>query len=136
MAYSKVSVLDANITVALPSLLHRMPKTRVAIAKELAQQHTCQLKRVRRSRHWQLTGQALDIQNVYHQLILAPEGLEFLIKKIQACLLLHQDKLHTPQQRLKQMLLAEPNMTLSQLMEMTQCSLVEARRARFDADEL
>ncbi|GAD79388.1 hypothetical protein VEZ01S_11_00300 [Vibrio ezurae NBRC 102218] len=106
-------------------------------AKRLAEQHACQLKRVRRSRNWMISGEALQIQtfcqciNVRH-----PESLAFIVRKITPALQQHQDKLESPQQRLKRLLVEDPNMTLSELMELTQCSLVEARRARFDADDL
>ncbi|MPW36675.1 ribosome recycling factor family protein [Vibrio halioticoli] len=130
-------MIDTTINISLPSLIHRVGGDAVQEAKLLAQQHACQLKRVRRSRNWMISGEALQIQ-AFCQCIntLHPESLAFMIRKITPALQLHQDKLESPQQRLKRLLVEDPNMTLSELMELTQCSLVEARRARFDADDL
>ncbi|WP_459681572.1 ribosome recycling factor family protein [Vibrio comitans] len=127
--------IDQSITVALPSLIHRVGKETVQSVKQLALKHECELKRVRRSRHWQVSGDALNIQALSSELTQQPENVLFILKKLNLALQLHQDKLESPADRLKRLLTENPNMTLSELMEMTHCSVAEARRARFEVDE-
>lgn len=127
--------IDQSITVALPSLIHRVGGETAQSVKQLALKHECELKRVRRSRHWQMSGDALNIQSLCSELTQQPEKVLFIIKKLNLALQLHQDKLESPTDRLKRLLTENPNMTLSELMEMTHCSVAEARRARFDVDE-
>ncbi|MEZ9133836.1 ribosome recycling factor [Vibrio breoganii] len=127
--------IDQNITVALPSLIHRVGGETVQSVKQLALKHECELKRVRRSRHWQVSGDAINIQALCSELSQQPDSVLFFIKKLNLALQLHQDKLESPADRLKRLLTENPNMTLSELMEMTHCSVAEARRARFEVDE-
>ncbi|GEA49668.1 ribosome recycling factor Rrf [Vibrio inusitatus NBRC 102082] len=126
--------MDQSITVALPSLIHRVGKETVQSVKQLALKHECELKRVRRSRHWQVSGNALNVQALCLALTQEPKDVLFILKKLDLALQLHQDKLELPADRLKRLLIENPNMTLSELMEMTRCSVAEARRARFEVD--
>ncbi|PMO59124.1 ribosome recycling factor [Vibrio breoganii] len=127
--------IDQSITVALPSLIHRVGGETVQSVKQLALKHECELKRVRRSRHWQVSGDAINIQALCSELSQQPDSVLFIIKKLNLALQLHQDKLESPTDRLKRLLTENPNMTLSELTEMTHCSVAEARRARFEVDE-
>ncbi|MFA0698159.1 ribosome recycling factor family protein, partial [Vibrio sp. 10N.222.49.C9] len=82
--------------VALPSLIHRVGGETVQSVKQLALKHECELKRVRRSRHWQVSGDAINIQALCSELSQQPDSVLFIIKKLNLALQLHQDKLESP----------------------------------------
>ncbi|OBT14030.1 ribosome recycling factor [Vibrio sp. UCD-FRSSP16_10] len=127
--------MDEPIIIALPSLIHRVGSEKAQLAKAMAVSNGCLLKRVRRSRYWQLTGTAIDVQSFTQCLQHRSDGMLFIIKKLNDALVLHQDKLEPPQRRLQRLLTENPSMALSQLMEITNCTLAEARIARFECDE-
>lgn len=121
----------------LPSLIHRLGGERVQKAKLLAAESGCSLKRVRRSRHWQAVGTAAALYQFCQSLKQSePEVMQYLIKKLDQALLGHQDKLESPQDRLIRIIQANPTITLAQIMELTNCSIAEARRARSSLDFL
>ncbi|MXR69899.1 ribosome recycling factor [Shewanella sp. JBTF-M18] len=127
--------MNEAIVIALPSLIHRIGREQVIQAQILAVEFGCSLKRVRRSRNWQLTGGAVDVQSFtlalkQRQPAMAP----YLIGKLEAGLLPHADKLEPLSVKLVRMIHETPGITLGELMEQTQCSIIEARQARFDAD--
>ncbi|WP_281213254.1 ribosome recycling factor family protein [Shewanella insulae] len=127
--------MNEAIVIALPSLIHRIGREQVIQAQILAVEFGCSLKRVRRSRNWQLTGGAVDVQSFtlalkQRQPAMAP----YLIAKLEAGLLPHADKLEPLSVKLVRMIRETPGITLGELMEQTQCSIIEARQARFDAD--
>ncbi|MGL6259951.1 ribosome recycling factor family protein [Vibrio sp. WXL103] len=124
------------ITVPLPSLLHRLERQKVDLAKQLCEAQSCQLKRVRRSRNWQLVGSPMAIDAFVRQYqVQAKTEVDFLINKVQAILNQHQDKLEPLEDKLQRMLQEQPNMTLAELMQATQCSLMQARQARLSLEE-
>ncbi|MEF1339629.1 ribosome recycling factor family protein, partial [Vibrio rotiferianus] len=53
---------DTTITIPLPSLIHRIGGDNAKRAKAIAVEKKCELKRIRRSRNWQITGEALDLK--------------------------------------------------------------------------
>ncbi|QFU24159.1 ribosome recycling factor family protein [Shewanella eurypsychrophilus] len=127
------------ITISLPSLIHRIGREEVKQAKVIALQYHCELKRVRRSRHWRLSGEAIKIQSFTLHLKTAPlqrerGGFRYLILKIETALLEHTDKLEPLEAKLARLINESPNITLSELIHITDCSLAEARTARFHAD--
>lgn len=128
-----------KITLALPSLIHRVGSDVVKQAKEIALRYDCELKRVRRSRNWQLSGEAINIQSYAEFLVsqLKQNALEvqfsYLIQKIKAALLTHADKLEPLSAKLERLVNNNPNITLAELMQISDCTLVEARTARFKA---
>ncbi|ABZ77879.1 conserved hypothetical protein [Shewanella halifaxensis HAW-EB4] len=131
--------MKQEITISLPSLIHRIGREAVKQAQAVAQQFTCELKRVRRSRNWGLTGDAMQIQAFSQQLKavqLNTGGSEFtyLIRKIDTALLAHGDKLEPLAAKLIRLIKQEPNITLTELMHLTDCTQAEARTARFEAD--
>ncbi|MGR5120051.1 ribosome recycling factor family protein [Vibrio astriarenae] len=123
---------DSLITVSLPSLLHRLERTQVELAKQLSQEYHCTLKRVRRSRNWQLVGAAPNLLNFVeafrHHAI---NERCFLCRKVDDVLSQHQDKLEPLEAKLIRLLKESPEMTLHQLMSQTRCSIAQARHARF-----
>ncbi len=125
------------ICISLPSLIHRIGREAVKQAQGLALQYQCELKRVRRSRNWSLTGQAREIQSFIATLkaCVDAEKFHYLLKKGEAALLQHGDKLEPLDAKLVRLLAENPNLTLGELMALTDCTLAQARLARFQFDE-
>lgn len=127
--------MNENITIALPSLIHRIGGEKAKQAKTIAVQYNCSLKRIRRSRNWSITGGAVDIQTFIEQLKQTePDRFNYLIKKIETALLEHSDKLEPLEAKLARLIKQSPNITLAELVELSQCTLAEARVARFHSD--
>lgn len=55
---------DQAIAITLPSLIHRIGSDTVKRLKLQAQTFDCELKRIRRSRNWQLLGEAARCRNL------------------------------------------------------------------------
>lgn len=127
--------MNEAITVPLPSLIHRIGREQVKQAQVMALQNHCTLKRVRRSRHWRLVGGAVDVQSFAAQLQRAHNAdMGYLVRKLAAALLQHADKLEPLAAKLARLIERCPNITLAELMDVTQCTLVQAREARFNAE--
>lgn len=125
-----------DISIPLPSLIHRIGRESVKRAQAIAVQKGCELKRVRRSRNWSITGQAIAIQSCCVELKALSDTAEFafLIKKIDSGLLQHADKLEPLGAKLVRLINQNPAITLGELMQQTQCTMSEARLARFEAE--
>lgn len=125
-----------DISIPLPSLIHRIGREAVKRAQAIAVQNGCELKRVRRSRNWSITGQAIAIQSCCGELKGQSDTAEFafLIKKIDSGLLQHADKLEPLGAKLVRLINQNPAITLGELMQQTQCTMSEARLARFEAE--
>ncbi|MGI2171976.1 ribosome recycling factor family protein [Shewanella sp. MF05960] len=127
--------MNDDITIRLPSLIHRIGSEKTKQAKAIALQYDCELKRVRRSRNWALIGEALKIQAFTIDLrALDDDGWRYLIQKITTALLEHADKLEPLDTKLTRLITETPGITLGELMQLTQCSIAEARIARFNAE--
>ncbi|WP_119967615.1 MULTISPECIES: ribosome recycling factor family protein [Shewanella] len=123
------------ITISLPSLIHRIGRESVNQAKVIAVEHHCELKRVRRSRNWTLVGEAIKVQSFNSQLnSVSQESFAYLSKKISAALIVHADKLEPLEAKLIRLITETPSITLAELIQQTQCTEVQARTARFEAD--
>ncbi|MFB2640227.1 ribosome recycling factor family protein [Shewanella bicestrii] len=125
-----------DISIPLPSLIHRIGREVVKRAQAIAVQKGCELKRVRRSRNWSITGQAIAIQSCCVELKAQSDTAEFafMIKKIDSGLLQHADKLEPLGAKLVRLINQNPAITLGELMQQTQCTMSEARLARFEAE--
>lgn len=125
-----------DISIPLPSLIHRIGREAVKRAQAIAVQNGCELKRVRRSRNWSITGQAIAIQSCCGELKALSDTAEFtfLIKKIDTALLQYVDKLEPLSAKLVRLINQNPAITLGELMQQTQCTMSEARLARFEAE--
>lgn len=130
-----------NITILLPSLIHRIGRDTVKQAQAIAKQYDCELKRVRRSRNWCIVGGAINIQSCTAHLQaeqLTNQTVEgafrYLIQKLTTALLQHTDKLEPLEAKLIRLITENPAITLGELMQLTQCTITEARLARFNAD--
>jgi hypothetical protein len=137
--------MNEDIVIALPSLIHRIGGETAKQAKAIAFQHQCELKRIRRSRNWSVTGDAIKVQTYgaqlkAHQMIsqkLNKQGygeFHYLIKKIENALLGHADKLETLEAKLIRLITQTSSITLSELILLTHCTEAEARVARFEAE--
>ncbi|MDF2152947.1 ribosome recycling factor family protein [Vibrio sp. CAU 1672] len=128
---------DTQVTIPLPSLIHRIGGDHARRTKSIAAERGCELKRVRRSRHWQITGEALDLKAfVDHIKAEDSERVRFVINKIEAGLAMHSDKLEPLEEKLIRIVQQNPNITLAELMAETNCTLAQARVARFEAEML
>ncbi|MDG3087897.1 ribosome recycling factor family protein [Vibrio hannami] len=124
---------DKAITIALPSLIHRIGGEQAKRARSLAENYHCKLSRVRRSRNWQITGLAIkQSEFCEHIKSTEPETMAFLVRKLEEGLERHKDKLEPKEERLRRIITENPNITLNELMAMTNCSISETRKARFD----
>ncbi|MCA3913969.1 ribosome recycling factor family protein [Vibrio vulnificus] len=128
---------DTIIVIALPSLIHRIGGEMTKHLKSVAAEHGCELKRVRRSRHWQISGDALALQAFYDQVRrLEEDSASYLVKKMQLALASHSEKLEPLEDKLQRLVMENPAITLAELMSQTHCSLSQARSARFSAEGL
>ncbi len=128
---------STQLTISLPSLIHRIGGEQAKRAKAMAAEKGCELKRIRRSRNWQVCGEAMDLKR-FLDCIQAEqsEGLQFIINKLGVGLAAHQDKLEPLEMKLVRLVLQNPNVTLAELMAETNCTIAQARTARFDAEIL
>lgn len=131
--------MNDDISISLPSLIHRIGREAVKQAQAIAAQYDCELKRVRRSRNWCIVGAAIKIQSCTarlqaEQLLMADGAFRYLIQKLESALLQHADKLEPLDAKLIRLITDNPAITLGELMQQTQCTITEARLARFQAD--
>ncbi|EJL6360701.1 ribosome recycling factor family protein [Vibrio cholerae] len=126
---------DQAIAITLPSLIHRIGSDTVKRLKLQAQTFDCELKRIRRSRNWQSLGEAASMQKFIIQIKQTEyQEAEYLIRKLETALKQHSDKLEPLETKLQRLISQKPSITLAELMAVTQCSLVQAREARFAQD--
>jgi tRNA(Phe) wybutosine-synthesizing methylase Tyw3 len=126
---------DKTITTHLPSLIHRIGSDNTKKAKLIALECGCVIKRIRRSRNWQITGDEHACKKLSERLRLSgPDAMHFIIRKIDEKLTTYNNKLERIEDQLKKLVVQDPNITLAELMLMTNCSITEARFARFEAD--
>ncbi len=131
--------MNDDITILLPSLIHRIGREAVKQAQAIATQYDCELKRVRRSRNWCIVGAAIKIQSCTahlqaEQRLMADGAFRYLIQKLESALLQYADKLEPLDAKLIRLITDNPAITLGELMQLTQCTVTEARLARFQAD--
>ncbi|MEH6464123.1 MAG: ribosome recycling factor family protein [Shewanella psychromarinicola] len=127
--------MTEDITIRLPSLIHRIGGEKTKQAKTIALQYDCEVKRVRRSRHWGVSGEAIKIQSFTERLKLESDvSFGYLIHKIETALLGHADKLEPLEAKLVRLINDQPNITLGELIHLTQCTMAEARIARFNIE--
>lgn len=106
------------LSVILNSFVHRVPDKSHVLA--LAHQTGCQLKRIRRSRNWLLSGQEDQLRLLSGLLNQAPHL--WIVKAIDTAL-------PQPVVNLQALIAETPTLTVNQLVKQTGCSLSEARQA-------
>jgi hypothetical protein len=125
------------ITIALPSLVHRIGGQSARELKEVALQHHCVLARVRRSRHWQLVGRATHVDAFIESIdAFSVENKPYLIKKLRQGLAPYEDLLVPLEEKLRRLLQQNPATSISQLVANTHCTEAEARRAVLLFDDI
>ncbi|EGQ8409458.1 ribosome recycling factor [Vibrio cholerae] len=126
---------DQAIAITLPSLIHRIGSDTVKRLKLQAQTFDCELKRIRRSRNWQLLGEAASMQKFVIQIKQTEyQVAEYLIRRVEAGLRQASDKIEPIEVQLQRLVQQKPSITLAELMVATHCSLMQARAARFAED--
>ncbi|WP_086981353.1 ribosome recycling factor family protein [Vibrio aphrogenes] len=119
------------LIITLPSLIHRIGGEPCQHAKSLAHSMHCQLKRIRRSRHWQITGIPEDLHAFQEVLQQEPNPkFHYLITKLQQGLAQASPEPDSKAKQLATLIEQQPDITLSELMEKTKCTLSEARIIR------
>lgn len=86
-----------------------------------------------------MVGAAIKIQSCTarlqaEQLLMSDGSFRYLIQKLESALLQHADKLEPLDAKLIRLITDNPAITLGELMQLTQCTVTEARLARFQAD--
>lgn len=77
----------------------------------------------------------LQVESLPAKQLTAKDGqFGYLIKKLETALLQHADKLEPLDAKLNRLITDNPAITLGELMQLTQCTITEARLARFQAD--
>ncbi|MGD8109289.1 ribosome recycling factor family protein [Vibrio sp. TRT 17S01] len=105
------------------------------VAKVLASESGCELKRIRRSRNWQVTGNIESIQKWISKMKTEHfDTCQFLITKVDDGLRQVKVSDEPTEAQLITLIQTTPNMTLFELMEQTSCTLAQARKARFIAE--
>jgi hypothetical protein len=113
------------LSIQLNNFLHRIDCKTTII--ELVTQQSCNLKRIRRSKHWSLTGNQNQLVAVSEQLIqLKTLWIAEAINKA----------LPKPTFDLTAIVQANPDMTINRLIAETGCTLIEARAALDKAEDL
>ncbi|WP_428771595.1 ribosome recycling factor family protein [Vibrio sp.] len=124
-----------QITISFPALIHRIGGDQVKLARQQAETCGCKLKRVRRSRNWQASGNIEQFSQWLEQLKqLQALELSYLINRIQSQLNDKREAIQPLPERLQQMVKQNPNLTLAEMMAETGCTMAQARQARFDAE--
>ncbi|WP_432453780.1 MULTISPECIES: ribosome recycling factor family protein [unclassified Agarivorans] len=128
---------DTTIDIQLPSLIRQIGGNEVKLAKQVALIYSCQIKRIRRSRNWLVTGEAPQLQQLSQALKQQqPSASAYLIHKIEQGLQKYGAQLEPVAVKLQRLVQENHNITLAELMHLTDCSIAEARSARFSGDEL
>ncbi len=123
------------LTVRLPSLIQKIGRERVREMRRIALGYQCELKRIRRSRHWQICGQCLDLKKLAKDSFFFDGESAFHIRNtLISATQQHQESIEPLERRLLSLIRIRPDITLSELMERTDCSIQEARKARFLAE--
>jgi len=114
-----------TLSIQLNNFLHRIDCKTTII--ELAAQHGCSLKRIRRSKNWSLTGNQAQLVAVSEQLKQAKTA--WIVEAINKAL-------PKPTFDLTAIVQANPDITINRLIAETGCTLIEARAALDKAEGL
>ncbi|WP_117234392.1 ribosome recycling factor family protein [Vibrio maerlii] len=127
------------LSIPLPSLIHRVGKEGRIELQQLAVEHGCVVKRVRRSRNWQVNGELEQLKQLKATLVSQPnDDLDYALRKMEQGLekATPAIKAISMEESLARLIEQNDAVTLAELMEATNCSMKQAREARFLADDL
>ena len=113
-----------TLSIQLNNFLHRIDCKTTII--ELVTQHGCNLKRIRRSKNWRLTGNQAQLVAVSEQL---KQGRTLWIAEA------INKALPKPTFDLTAIVQSNPDMTINRLIAETGCTLIEARAALDKAED-
>lgn len=129
----KAPLSESILIISLPSLIHRIGGDNAKLAKHIANEYACEIKRIRRSRHWTIVGEIDSLRALSAYLKhTQPEPMRYLIQKVEDGLQPLDSPPESKREQLHNLLQQQPNMTLAELMNITQCTIAEARSARFE----
>lgn len=124
-----------QIHTHLPSLIHRIGGDSVREAKLLIAARGGELKRIRRSRNWQLISELTQLPIIINQLKSEhPDKMRYLIDKLEIKWSECGPPPETPQSKIRRLIAENPSITLAELMSETGCSISEARKIRFSIE--
>lgn len=129
--------MNDRVTIVLRSLVRYIGREQTAQLRESAAQHGCVLQRIRRSRDWQIEGTSHQLQQ-FCQYCRAPNQPvhPFMIQRMQDTLAKLPNPRPTDQsEALKQLVRENRAITLADLMAQTDCTLSEARTARYAVED-
>lgn len=113
------------ISVPLNSFVHRVADKAQVI--QLMTEQGCQIKRIRRSRNWLLSGEEVSLRQLMSQL--TTEDTRWIVTAI--------DKtLPTPVVDIAALIANSPNITINQLVAQSGCTVSEARLAIDEFEDL
>ncbi len=123
-----------KLTIHFPSLVRRIGGEKAKELKAIALEHQCELKRIRRSRNWQISGFVEQLSSFHQQIKDSQIVIDYPfieLKIAEAILPFEQASLPA---RLAELITSNENITLAELMEKTGCTVAQARLAREDAE--
>lgn len=122
--------------ISLPSLIHRIGRDQVDSIREMAVEHGCMLKRIRRSRNWQVEGSYFSLRSLISELAKGDSlKFQYVIKKLSEAIA-NIEPPRTIEQQLADLVQKNPNITLNELVAETGCEISQARQARFHYESL
>ncbi len=126
---------ESTVTIALPSLIHRIGREHATALQAFAAEHRCTIKRVRRSRNWQCQGEPEDLLLLLRAIQASDIALAVasVTSKLEAGIKPYRQE--TLSERLAQLVKKNPALTLAELMEKIGCTLVQARAAREEQEK-
>ena len=98
------------------------------------QKYNCILKRVRRSRNWQISGERCHLSELLKVLGGLYQTEDFVLVKLHQYLNCN-DKTVQGSRLLHEMIRSDPSLTAAELMEKTGCTIVEVRLARTEYED-
>lgn len=122
--------------ISLPSLIHRIGRDQVDSIREMAVEHGCMLKRIRRSRNWQVEGCYFSLRTLISELAKGDSlKFQYVIKKLSEAIA-NIEPPRTIEQQLADLIKKNPNITLNELVAETGCEISQARQVRFHYESL
>ena len=125
---------DEQLIIPFPSLVQKVGSERVREIRTIAERHNCILKRFRRSRNWQLSGERSHLSELLKVLGGLYQTEDFVLVKLHQYLNCN-DKTGQGSRLLHEMIRSDPGLTAAELMEKTGCTLVEVRLARTEYED-
>ena len=131
---TKEAMSNEQLIIPFPSLVQKIGSERVREIRLIAEQHSCILKRIRRSRNWQLSGERCHLSELLKVLGGLYQTEDFVLVKLYQHLMPYEKGVQD-NRLLQEMIRSDPSLTAAELMEKTGCTLVEVRLARTEYED-